>query len=66
MTNIKENKSKTLIVLRGMVFITFITIALATVVFHKNFFVALRPTSYILLVLAVASAIKSNRRGALK
>lgn len=62
MTNTKENKSKTLIILRGMVFITFIAVALATVVFHKNFFVELRPTSYILLVLAVASAIKSYKR----
>lgn len=62
MTNAKGNKSKTLIVLRGLVFILFITIALATVVFQKNFFVVLRPTSYILLVLAVASAIKSYKR----
>lgn len=62
MISVKGNKSKTLIVLRGLVFVSFITIALATVVFQKNFFEVLRPTSYILLVLAVASAIKSYKR----
>lgn len=66
MTDLKENKSKTLIVLRGMVFITFITITLASVVFQENFFVELRPTSFILLPLAVISTIKSNQRSVLK
>lgn len=62
MISVKGNKSKTLIVLRGLVFVSFITIALATVVFQKNFFEVLRPTSYILLVLAIVSAIKSYKR----
>lgn len=62
MTIVKGNKSKTLIILRGLVFISFITIALATIFFQKNFFVVLRPTSYILLTLAIASAIKSYKR----
>lgn len=62
MTIVKGNKSKTLIILRGLVFISFITIALATIVLQENFFIVLRPTSYILLPLAIASAIKSYKR----
>lgn len=64
MTSIK--KSKILMILRGLVFISFITITLASVVFQKNFFIVLRPTSYILLLIAIVSAIKSNRKGVSK
>lgn len=64
MTSIK--KSKILMILRGLVFISFITITLASVVFQKNFFIVLRPTSYILLFFAIVSAIKSNRKGVSK
>lgn len=60
------NKSKILMILRGVVFISFIAIPFASIIFQKNCFIILRPTSYILLFFAIVSAIKSNRRGALK